>query len=73
MPSPDGLEVCRRLRQESWGNAIVVSALTGWGQEEDRRRTLEAGFDEHLVKPVDMDVILQLLARHGRQPSVSSD
>ena len=52
MPKLDGHEVCRRIRQQAWGAGIVVCALTGWGQEEDRRRSMEAGFDVHLVKPV---------------------
>ena len=52
MPKLNGYEVCRRLRQESWGKDMVVIALTGWGQEEDKRRSLDAGFDFHMVKPV---------------------
>lgn len=54
MPGMDGYEVCRRLRAQPWGQDIRVVALTGWGQEEDRRSTREAGFDAHLVKPVDL-------------------
>ena len=46
----------------SWGKDIVVIALTGWGQEEDRRKSQEAGFDGHLVKPVDYDELLELLS-----------
>ena len=52
MPKRNGYEVCRRLRQETWGKDMLVIALTGWGQEEDRRLSLEAGFDAHVVKPV---------------------
>ena len=62
MPKLNGYEVCRRLRQQAWGERIVVIALTGWGQEEDKRRSQEAGFDAHLVKPVLPSDLEQLLA-----------
>jgi CheY-like chemotaxis protein len=61
LPRLDGHEVCRRLREQPWGKDIVVIALTGWGQEDDRRRSEEAGFNGHLVKPVDYDKLLELL------------
>jgi CheY-like chemotaxis protein len=61
LPKLNGLEVCRRVREQPWGKDIVVIALTGWGQEEDRRKSQEAGFDGHLVKPVDYDKLLDLL------------
>ena len=53
LPKMNGIEVCRRMRREPWGRAIRIVAVTGWGQDEDRRRSSEAGFDRHLVKPVD--------------------
>ena len=62
LPKLDGHEVCRRVREQPWGKAIVVIALTGWGQEDDRRRSEEAGFNGHLVKPVDYDKLLELLS-----------
>jgi PAS domain S-box-containing protein len=62
LPRLTGYEVCRRLRAEPGGAGVVVIAQTGWGQEEDRRKSHEAGFDHHLVKPVDPDALLQLLA-----------
>jgi PAS domain S-box-containing protein len=62
MPKTNGYEVARHIRRQSWGKEIVLMAVTGWGQAEDRRRTLEAGFDHHLVKPVDPDVLAHLLA-----------
>lgn len=65
LPILDGYEVCRAIRSEPWGNDIYIVALTGWGQEEDRRRTREAGFDAHLVKPVDPVVLLDLVARQA--------
>jgi signal transduction histidine kinase/CheY-like chemotaxis protein len=65
MPKLDGYEVCRRVRHLSWGDAVTIIALTGWGQEQDRRRTLEAGFDHHLVKPVDPSLLVRLIAEEA--------
>lgn len=62
MPNLDGYEVCRRIRQQPWGRDLLVVALTGWGQEDDRLRSKAAGFDNHLVKPVDRSELLRLLA-----------
>ena len=61
LPKLDGHEVCRRVRAESWGRDVVMIALTGWGQDEDRKRSQQAGFDNHLVKPVDHRVLTDLL------------
>jgi PAS domain S-box-containing protein len=61
LPKLNGHEVCRRIRAKPWGKDIIVIALTGWGQEEDRRKSEEAGFNGHLVKPVDYDKLLELL------------
>ncbi len=61
MPGMNGYEVCQTIRQKPWGNAIRIVALTGWGQEQDRRNTREAGFDGHLVKPVDPTVLDDVL------------
>ena len=62
MPNINGYEVARRARAESWGASIRLIALTGWGQEQDRREALEAGFDHHLVKPVDTEMLVQMLS-----------
>ena len=62
MPGMDGHEVARRLRQLPGLENVQLAALTGWGQQEDRRRTAEAGFDHHLVKPVDSAALANLLA-----------
>ena len=62
LPEMDGYEVARRIRAEPWGQPVTLIALTGWGQAEDRRRTAAAGFDKHLVKPVDPAALAQLLA-----------
>lgn len=74
LPRLDGYEVARRLRQQAWAEDMVLVALTGWGQPPDRPPPLEAGFDAHLLKPVDHDALLQLVAhtlsrRHGPQRS----
>jgi signal transduction histidine kinase len=61
MPKLDGCEVARRVRAESWGRDAVLVALTGWGQEIDRRRSRDAGFDLHLVKPVDPATLCHML------------
>jgi signal transduction histidine kinase len=61
MPKLDGCEVARRIRAESWGRDAVLVALTGWGQDADRKRSRDAGFDMHLVKPVDPATICDML------------
>ena len=53
LPRLNGYEAARQIRQQSWGKSMTLIALTGWGQEEDRQRSKEAGFDSHMVKPVD--------------------
>ena len=61
MPGMDGYEVARRIRSNPNNRHISLIALTGWGQDEDRRRSVAAGFDHHLVKPADIDQLRQLL------------
>ena len=63
MPRLNGYEACRRIREQPWGKDMLIIALTGWGQEEDRRATMETGFNAHLVKPVDHDALLKLLEK----------
>jgi signal transduction histidine kinase/DNA-binding response OmpR family regulator len=63
MPNLDGHEVCRRIRAHDWGRSMVLIAQTGWGQDEDRRRTQAAGFDCHLVKPINHADLTEMLAR----------
>jgi CheY-like chemotaxis protein/two-component sensor histidine kinase len=62
MPDLDGYEVARRIRQRAEGLDVTLIALTGWGQEEDRRRSRSAGFDYHLIKPADMNALEMVLA-----------
>jgi CheY-like chemotaxis protein len=61
MPSLSGHDVARRFRSEKWGQHTRLIAVTGWGQEEDRRRSKEAGFDQHVVKPLDLEKIEHIL------------
>jgi PAS domain S-box-containing protein len=67
MPGVDGYEVARRVRKDPEFCDLVLIALTGWGQEEDRRRTREAGFDYHLVKPVEISAVQAVLASLEKQ------
>ena len=70
MPGMDGYEVARRIRHRSGLENVLLVALTGWGQEEDRRRSQEAGFDQHLVKPVEPKSLEAILASlKVRKPS----
>ena len=72
MPVMDGLEVARRMRQQPWGAAARVVAVTGWGQQQDRARTAEAGFDAHLVKPVTDRDLLPVLGEGRKEPGAQA-
>jgi DNA-binding response OmpR family regulator len=61
LPRIDGWETCRRIRQQSWGNQVMVYALTALGQDDDRLKSQQAGFDMHFVKPVDPELLLTVL------------
>ncbi len=65
MPDVDGFEVARRIRAMPRGRDVLLVALTGWGQADDRRRTADAGFDEHLTKPADLEHVAAMLASAG--------
>jgi PAS domain S-box-containing protein len=70
LPGLNGYEVCQRLRQEPWGKTMTIVALTGWGQDDDRRRSSQAGFGTHMVKPVDPPALMRLIdsgPRHREQ------
>jgi signal transduction histidine kinase/ActR/RegA family two-component response regulator len=62
LPILNGYEAARKIRQQAWGKDVVLVALTGWGQEEDRRSGIEAGFDHHLLKPVHPQLIQEFLS-----------
>jgi CheY-like chemotaxis protein len=68
LPQMTGHDVCREIRKAPWGRTMRVVALTGWGQEDDRRKSREAGFDAHLVKPVDFAKLLEMLAEGTSSP-----
>ena len=61
MPDVSGYDVARAIRREAWGRNMRLIALTGWGQADHRRRSMEVGFDDHLVKPVELDLLEKLL------------
>jgi PAS domain S-box-containing protein len=61
MPEVSGYDVARAIRREAWGRPMRLIALTGWGQAEHRRRSIEVGFDDHLVKPVELDLLENVL------------
>jgi CheY-like chemotaxis protein len=65
MPKLSGLDVCRSVRAMPRGSEVMIVALTGWGQAQDRDRTREAGFDVHLVKPVDHETLMRVIAQRG--------
>ena len=62
LPKLNGYEAARKIRQMPRGSEVLLVALTGWGQQEDRRKSQEAGFDHHLVKPVDPAAVIKLVA-----------
>ncbi|MBV8030625.1 MAG: response regulator, partial [Betaproteobacteria bacterium] len=69
MPGLDGYGAAREIRRDPGARAIKIVALTGWGQDEDRRRVREAGFDAHIVKPAELDVLRRVLSEVNQQPS----
>jgi CheY-like chemotaxis protein len=62
MPRMDGTEVARRMRRTPWGREAALIAITGMGQQADIARTREAGFDEHITKPADLELVSRLAA-----------
>jgi signal transduction histidine kinase/ActR/RegA family two-component response regulator len=70
MPGMDGYEAARLIRRQPGGDKILLIALTGWGQTNDRKRASEAGFDHHLVKPVDYELLMQCLQPAPAEPVV---
>lgn len=68
MPRMNGYEAAKRIREAPGGSDILLVALTGWSQEEDKQRTEEAGFDHHLVKPVEPQALQSLLSQVKQRP-----
>jgi CheY-like chemotaxis protein len=62
LPKLNGYDVARRIRKQPWGQDVLLIALTGWGNDEDKRLAQEAGFNFHIVKPVDLSALEELLA-----------
>jgi CheY-like chemotaxis protein len=62
MPGLSGFELAARVRDRPWGNQVTIIAITGWGQGEDRRLSQEAGFNHHLTKPINYEVLRDLLS-----------
>jgi CheY-like chemotaxis protein len=73
MPKLNGEDACRRIRSTPWGRDTVLVAVTGWDQPDDRRRIADAGFDAHLVKPVDPYAVAELLASRLRGPAPAAE
>jgi CheY-like chemotaxis protein len=71
LPKLDGHELCRRVRDQPWGRHMAIVAVTGWGQAAERRRSQEAGFDAHVVKPVD-HAALEALLEELRPPGTAT-
>lgn len=68
LPKLNGYDVARLIRQEPWGSNPILVAITGWGQSDDKHLSREAGFDHHLVKPVDHDQLLKLIQKRKTAP-----
>ena len=68
LPGMSGYDIAREIRSQPWGRRMLLVAITGWGQPKDRARSREAGFDRHLVKPIDFGELEELLAR-SHEPS----
>ena len=70
MPGLNGHDAARRIREQEWGRGMVLAALTGWGEEDDKRRATEAGFNRHFTKPVNHDDIERFVLEF-RPPELS--
>jgi CheY-like chemotaxis protein len=72
MPKMNGFEAARHIRGQAWGQNMLLVALSGWGQEDDKRKTKEAGFDHHLTKPAEPAELRKLLAIPARNADSSA-
>jgi CheY-like chemotaxis protein len=68
IPDLDGYQVARKIRASSWGRSAILIAVTGWGQEEDRHRAFDAGFNHHLTKPIAAETVESLIRSLGGLP-----
>lgn len=62
----DGIEAAREIRSASWGRGVLLVAVTGWGRDDDRRKSADAGFDEHVVKPIDVERLMALIGARAK-------
>jgi signal transduction histidine kinase len=65
MPRLNGYDACREIRKRNWANQTVIVALTGWGQDEDKERSTEAGFNHHLVKPIEFEALEKIFGKES--------
>lgn len=65
LPKLNGYDACRHIRQQAWGRDVILVAVTGWGHEDDRNKSRNAGFNHHLVKPVDLGMMMKLMSQDG--------
>jgi DNA-binding response OmpR family regulator len=63
LPGLNGYEVAKRLRGKLWDDSVTLVAITGWGRDQDKQAAIEAGFDHHFIKPMDIDALTTLLTR----------
>ena len=73
MPRLNGYDLAREIRRHDWGHDMLLIALTGWGQVEDKRRAYDAGFDRHLTKPVQAELLVTALSDLGSETGRTSE
>lgn len=73
MPRFNGFQAAQRIRAQPWADRVVLIAITGWDRDEDRLCSKEAGFDAHLAKPVDLELLFRLLSAMNQPPSAAPD
>jgi CheY-like chemotaxis protein len=72
MPIMDGFETCRHMRSLAWGQRARIAAVSGWGQPQDRERSKDAGFDEHVIKPVEPHTIERMVQNTLRRSGATA-
>lgn len=72
LPKLNGYDVCRVIREQAWGKDVMIVALTGWGQPEDKEKSLEAGFNKHLVKPVENAALERIIHEASHASAVAA-
>jgi CheY-like chemotaxis protein len=72
MPRFNGFQAAQRIRAQPWADRVVLIAITGWARDEDKRCSKEAGFDAHLTKPIDLELLFRLLSAMNQPPSAAA-